>query len=251
MTISKRTNPEIRLVKVDKEDCDECTAYIDCICAEVRDPGAAKKIKPLSSQIGPYLEGDYLVRRGDKFKSYYLVKKGVIRSEIVSYSGRNKVKWFYFPGDLIGMEAMSEGVWPADLVITKTTLLCELSAEDLEMAAQTFPEIQSRLFKRFGQRILNHEYALASDFSEASITRVVEYLLQLYDRLTDTEWVTGSRLQLPMTKTILASYLGMSAETFSRILAQLEKDGLIVNLPQAVELGDRARIEASMRSAQR
>ena len=251
MKNSKRTKPEIRLVRADKENCDECAAYLDCICAEVKDSGAKNKIKPLTSQLGPYLEGDYLVRRGDKFKSYYLVKNGVIRSETVSYSGRNKVKWFYFPGDLIGMEAMAEGSWPADLVITRTTWLCELSVADLEMAAQTYPEIQTRLFKRFGQRILNHEYALASDFSEASIIRVIEYLLQLYDRLADTEWVNGHRLTLPMTKTILASYLGMSAETFSRILAQLEKDGLIVNLPQAIELGDRARIEASMESAQR
>ena len=89
------------------------------------------------------------------------------------------------------------------------------------------------------------------DFSEASITRVSEYLLQLFDRLKETEYVNGACLRFPMTKTILASYLGMSAETFSRILAQLEKDELIVNLPQAVELGDRSRIEASMESAQR
>ena len=112
--------PDIHLVKAEQESCDDCMAYLECLCAD---------IKPLSSQIGPYLEGDYLVRRGDRFKSYFLLKNGVIRSETVSYTERNKVKWFYFPGDLIGMEAMSTGVWPADLVITQTIFLCEISVK--------------------------------------------------------------------------------------------------------------------------
>lgn len=196
--------------------------------------------------MGPFLEGDYLVRRGDRLKSFYLVKNGIIRSETVSYNGRSKVKWFYFPGDLIGMEAMSSDIWPTDLIVTRASMLCEISVSDMEATAQKYPEIQNRLFKRFSDRILNQEHSLATDFSEASMTRVIEYLLYLYKRLEHTEFVEGPWLYFPMTKTILASYLGMSAETLSRILTRLEKDNLIVNQPQALKLNDFDKIRKSL-----
>ncbi len=209
MRKSSNFTPDIHLVKPAEQSCQQCDAFLDCICADI-DPVAAEQIKPLSTQAGPFLTGDYLVHRGDAFRSYYLVQCGVLRAESMNFAGRSKVKWFYFPGDLIGMEAMSEETWPADIVANSTALLCEISAADLRQAAQHYPEIQQTLFKRFGDRILHKEYALASDYSEAATVRVLEYLLKLHDRLSGTEFVADSRINLPMTKVALASYLGMT-----------------------------------------
>ncbi len=240
---------DIRLVESSTKDCQQCSAYIECICTDIN-PEVTEQIKPLSSQVGPLLEGDFLARRGEPFKTYYLVQSGVIRSETVTHTGRHKVKWFYFPGDLIGMEAMSAGTWPADLVVGRTTLLCSMSVADMNQTALQFPQFQQQLFKCFGERILNQEYALAADFSESSKARVLEYLVHLFERLRNTEFVVGSRIDLPMTKTSLASYLGMTAETLSRILAQLGKEGLITNHTHSITLGDRALLKASIESSQ-
>lgn len=242
--------PDIHLVKSHEKNCFQCDAYVKCLCTGL-DPEVTAKLKPLSVQAGPFLENDVLVRRGDRFNAFYIVQSGVLRSETVSISGRRKVKWFYFPGDLVGMEAMSVGRWPADLAVVKTTRVCKISARALTGIAQHYPQVQQQLFSLFGERILNQEYSLATDFSEAAKARVLEYVLKLYERLLDTEYVSGSIIDLPMTKTELASYLGMTPETLSRILNKLEAEDLIVNQPQSIDLRDRARLQVSLEYAQR
>lgn len=240
----------IHLVKPHDKSCDQCDAFHQCICANI-DPQVADKIKPLSVQRGPFLAGDFLVRQNEKFRSFYLIQSGVLRSETASYNGRRKVKWFYFPGDLIGMEAVSGNKWPADIAVIKKTCVCEISASEFTQAAQRYPQIQNQLFRRFGERILNQEYSLATDFSEAATARVLEYLLLLHDRLQSTEFVSGSQIVLPMTKTELASYLGMSPETLSRILKKLEAAGLINNQLQSIDLRNRSRLAESLEYTQR
>lgn len=247
---AKPATPDIHLVKSQEKDGSQCDGYMKCLCAGV-DPEAAARFKPLVTQAGPFLENDLLVRRGDKFNAFYIVQSGVLRSETVSISGRRKVKWFYFPGDLIGMEAMSSGQWPADLAVVKTTSACKVSVRVLAEAAQHCPPIQQQMFSLFGERILDHEYSLATDFSEAAKARVLDYVLKLYERLQGTEFVSGSIINLPMTKTELASYLGMTPETLSRILNRLEAEDLIVNQPQSIDLRDRARLQVSLEYAQR
>ena len=243
-------SPDIHLVKSRDKSCHQCEAYMDCLCATVGAEASAR-LKPLSVQDGPFLENDLLVRRGDKFGVFYIVQSGVLRCETVSISGRRKVKWFYFPGDLVGMEAMSSGQWPADLAVVKTTMVCKIPSAELSKAAQQFPQIQQQLFSLFGQRILNQEYSLATDYSEAAKARVLEYVLRLYERLQGSEFVSGSVIELPMTKTELSSYLGMTPETLSRILNRLEAENLIGNQQQSIDLRDRARLLASLEFAQR
>jgi len=205
----------------------------------------------MSVQRGPLLAGDFLVRQNDRFEAFYLIQSGVLRSETASYKGRRRVKWFYFPGDLIGMEAISSKQWPADISVIHKTCICEIPADKFTRAAQHYPQIQQQLFSRFGERILNQEYSLSTDFSEAATARLLEYLLQLHKRLQGTGFVSGSQLALPMTKSELASYLGMSAETLSRVLNKLEVKGLIDNQLQSIDLLDRTRLAETLEHAQR
>jgi CRP/FNR family nitrogen fixation transcriptional regulator len=55
----------------------------------------------------------------------------------------------------------------------------------------------------------------------------------------------AAAFELPMSRTDIADYLGLTIETVSRSFTQLERDGLI-DLPRArrVEFRDRAGLEA-------
>jgi CRP/FNR family nitrogen fixation transcriptional regulator len=68
--------------------------------------------------------------------------------------------------------------------------------------------------------------------------RVAAFLLKMAERAGST------RLTLPMSRTDIADYLGLTIESVSRSFTQLEREGAIA-LPSArhVELRDRAQLE--------
>ena len=70
--------------------------------------------------------------------------------------------------------------------------------------------------------------------------RVATFLLEMFDRRDRTRG-----LELPMPRTDIADYLGLTIETVCRILSQFKRDGVIViPSPHRIELLDRDALEA-------
>lgn len=66
--------------------------------------------------------------------------------------------------------------------------------------------------------------------------RIASYLLALT--------ASAGRVRLPVTKTLIASHLGVTKETFSRLLREFADHGLIVVDNRDIELHDRVRLAA-------
>jgi CRP/FNR family nitrogen fixation transcriptional regulator len=70
--------------------------------------------------------------------------------------------------------------------------------------------------------------------------RVASFLLEISDRRN-----AGRAVELPMSCTDIADYLGLTIETVCRVLSGFKRDGVIA-IPTAhrIELSDRAALEA-------
>ena len=69
--------------------------------------------------------------------------------------------------------------------------------------------------------------------------RIATFLLDMAARLS-----RGGDMELPMTRQDIADYLGLTIETVSRTLAQLERDGLIaIPASRRIVLRDRAALD--------
>ena len=66
--------------------------------------------------------------------------------------------------------------------------------------------------------------------------RIASYLLALT--------ASAGHVRLPVTKTLIASHLGVTKETFSRLLREFADHGLIVVDNRDIALNDRARLAA-------
>jgi len=70
--------------------------------------------------------------------------------------------------------------------------------------------------------------------------RVASFLLEVFERRD-----AGRAIDLPMSRTDIADYLGLTIETVCRVLSAFKRDGVIV-IPNAhrIELRDRSALEA-------
>jgi CRP-like cAMP-binding protein len=149
----------------------------------------------------------------------YKVVSGTVRTSKFLDDGRRQVGQFYSPGDIFGMEAgaehsfSAEAITEAKVLVIKRSAVEALAARDNEVARQLWTMTQREL-----ERMQGHVLLLIKTAQE----RVAGFLLEMADRIKST-----SEVELPMSRQDIADYLGLTIETVSRTLTNLEKNAAI------------------------
>jgi CRP-like cAMP-binding protein len=114
-------------------------------------------------------------------------------------------------GDEHGTSA--EAVADSKVLVIKRSALIALASRDNEVARQLWSMAANEL-----QRAQNHIMLLIKTAQE----RVAGFLLEMAARKAG-----ASEVELPMSRQDIADYLGLTIETVSRTLTQLENSGVI------------------------
>ena len=174
---------------------------------------------------------------GENEPAEYLYKliSGTVRTYKVLNDGRRQIGAFYLPGDIFGLEIGEDHTFSAEaivdckvLVIKRSTLVA-LAARDNEVARQLWTMTASEL-----QRAQDHIMLLIKTAQE----RVAGFLLEMAKRSA-----AASEVELPMSRQDIADYLGLTIETVSRTLTQLENSAAIaVPTSRRIVLRNRAAL---------
>jgi CRP/FNR family nitrogen fixation transcriptional regulator len=154
----------------------------------------------------------------------YKVVSGTVRTYKVLNDGRRQIGAFYFPGDIFGLETGDEHVFSAEAItdskvlVIKRSAVVSLAARDNEVARQLWS-----LTSRELRRVQDHILLLIKTAEE----RVVSFLLEMAARRPE-----ANAVELPMSRQDIADYLGLTIETVSRTLSQLE-DTAAIELPSS------------------
>lgn len=155
--------------------------------------------------------------QGDRVQRLYRLVEGVVRTSRVNGEGRRQIGDFYYPGEVFGLEIGEEH---------------QFSAEALtDCRVEPLPLIQlARAGDAEGERALAHvarqELRRASDHvlllgRKTAREKVALFLKQQADR------ASGADIDLPMGRQDIADYLGLTIETVSRMLTQLQGEKII------------------------
>lgn len=165
----------------------------------------------------------------------YKVVTGTVRTYKVLADGRRQIGAFYVAGDVFGLESgethvfSAEAVTDSKVLVVKRSALVALAERDTAVARQLWSITAREL-----QRAQDHFLALIKTAEE----RVVGFLLDMAAR------VSGSnQFELPMSRQDIADFLGLTIETVSRTMSQLESTAAI-ELPSSrrVVLRNRATL---------
>jgi len=173
---------------------------------------------------------------GEAAEYVYQVISGSVRTHRLLRDGRRQIDEFHFAGDYFGIEAGDTHRVTAEAMVDTTVrmvrrgALSDLAAQRSDVAKALF-----RLTVAGLQRSQDHVLMLGR---KSARERVVGLLIDLAERVGARE-----ELDVPMSRQDMADYLGLTIETVSRTLTQLQADGVIA-LPTTrhIMLRDRATL---------
>ncbi|OGT92591.1 MAG: hypothetical protein A2286_12060 [Gammaproteobacteria bacterium RIFOXYA12_FULL_61_12] len=179
---------------------------------------------------GTYEPGERIFKIEDDFLSLFVVQSGIVKIETVSQEGDNLVEGFYFQGNLIGLEAVGDRKYRYDAVALERTRLCEIPFAQLESLCSFIPRLQHRLLMLMGERIRQTNDVLLQGRHVCTEKKLLRFFQMLREK------GQAERVHLPMSKTDIASYLGVRPESLSRALYKLKRNGHIQICPTTKEI---------------
>jgi CRP/FNR family transcriptional regulator, nitrogen fixation regulation protein len=157
---------------------------------------------------------------GEPAEYLYKVVSGAVRTSKLSVEGRRQIGAFLLPGDVFGMEVDKAHRFSAEAVSDSVVLVVKRRAVETLAMRDTLAARELRtLAMRDLDRVREHMLVLGR---KNAVERLATFLLDMAGRAS-----TKEQVQLPMSRQDIADYLGLTIETVSRTLTQLENSATI------------------------
>jgi len=160
----------------------------------------------------------------------YRVEVGHICIYRMMSDGRRQVVDFAYPGDIIGLGAIGDHADGAQAM--ELTIVRAMPIATLRELAQSDPRLSAKLYEALSRELLAARELLFTVSQRTAAERLATFLLTL-SRRAGRRGANPFEFVLPMTRTDIADFLGLTIETVSRTLTKLRQDG-VIDLEQCI-----------------
>jgi CRP-like cAMP-binding protein len=193
------------------------------------------------SRIGvrrSFRKGERIFSEGDAGTGFYAVLSGRVKISKVSTEGKEQILHLFGPGESFGEVSVFTGQgFPADAAAALPTTVLFFPRAAFSGLIRQDPALALNMLAQLSQR-LRQFAGLIEDLSLKEVPgRLAKYLLYLSGRNRD------GAVELDLPKGQLAALLGTIPETLSRILAKMNRRGLIRSRGAQIAILDRRALE--------
>ncbi|WP_020186442.1 helix-turn-helix domain-containing protein [Methylopila sp. 73B] len=190
-----------------------------------------------AAPVRAFAKDEEIFAEGEPATRFYKVVTGAVRTYKLLSDGRRQIDAFHLPGEIFGVEAgeehrfTAEALGEATVVAYRAYGLDALAAGDSDLARQVVSAMLNAL-----ERAQDHMLLLGR---KCALEKVATFLLGLSRRLPHP-----GAVDLPMARIDIADHLGLTIETVSRTLTELERRG-VIELPahrRSIVLRDKAAL---------
>jgi CRP/FNR family nitrogen fixation transcriptional regulator len=187
--------------------------------------GADQALKRTLSalQRGPFrfCRNNVIGAEGEVTDYIFFVIKGVIRSCKTFENGARSIVAFYMPGDVFGWSDLTyslsiETATDTELLFVKRSAFLSIASQEVRVANFLLTATSNKL-----RRAQEHGLLM----SRSAKCRVAKFLIDLWTRLGKAKY-----LDVPMSHQDIADHLGLTIETVSRVITDLERSGMITRV---------------------
>lgn len=196
--------------------------------------------------IGKSLEkGEYLFHEGSPAHGFYVVQRGAVNVHRVTATGKEQIIHVFRTGDSFAEVALAAPTgYPADARAQEDTQVLLVQKDGILALLKRQPELALRMLGSMS----SHLRVLVGQLEDLTVkdveTRLANWLVK---RCPDPHSETPAKIELTMTKRVLAAELGTVSETFSRTLAKFREQKLIAVKGKTITVLSPARLSAVLR----
>jgi CRP/FNR family transcriptional regulator, nitrogen fixation regulation protein len=192
-----------------------------------------------------FRKGEIVYAQGDPASDWYEVITGTVRTCYLYANGHRQLTGFYYPGDVFGIEAGTHEA-SAEAVTSATLRRIDRNGrqdQSLARFAGTMPATNAlppSPNSALESALKNAQDCIFLLGHRTAAERMAAFLLATSRRIG-----RDKPFQLPMSRSDIADYLGLTIHTVSRTLSDFVRRGLItLNGPQIMSIDNRAGLRA-------
>jgi len=187
--------------------------------------GAEKTLKRALSALprvpGRFYRDNVIACEGDAADHIFFVVRGVVRTCQNFRHGARNVIGFYLPGDFFGWAGLKhslsiEAVTDTEVPFVKRSALLSIASRESRFASFLLAATTDELGRAQDHILL---------MSKSAKCRLATFLTDLWVRLGKAEY-----LDVPMSYQDMADHLGLTIETVSRTISDLERSGMVTRV---------------------
>lgn len=208
-----------------KVSCSNCCMRNMCIAAGTEE-SALPEIDKMVVHWHPMARGKHLFREGDEFKQAFIVRSGAVKTYQTLENGEEQITGFMLPGDVFGLEGLAAQQHSSGAIALETTSVCAVPLQNLFRINVEARVAERQILTLLSESMLRkdaHSMMLAMNKAHE---RIAAFLVDVSDRL-HRRGLSAREFTLPMSRSDISRYLGMSQETVSRAFAKLIGEKLI------------------------
>ena len=208
--------------------CESCAVRNTSICGalsfeELTELNAISRRKTLRA-------GETYSMEGDRINEFANIERGVVKLVRGAEDGRSQIVGLLFESDFLGdFGKQDEALEQPNSIEAVTDLnLCVFPKERFEALLERFPTLEHRLLRRAFDELKVAQNWMVLLGRKTAEERVASFLLHVTEKMQNRGCHRTESFDLPINRSDIADYIGLTIETVSRQITKLRKDGVIV-----------------------
>ena len=174
-----------------------------------------------------YSRGTIIFSEGQKTDGIYIITEGLIKVYKMSVDGREKTLAILNPGDILGeMALFDHNLRSATAEALEATKVNVIPRQDFERLLEEMPVLATKLIRVLAERLRQADEEIKNLLFLNARSRVILNLVQLAETHMQGK-KPGTPMPFRLTHAEMANLVGVSRETVTRVISELQDEGLI------------------------
>jgi CRP/FNR family transcriptional regulator len=216
---------DIRCANDQKISCNSCQLNSICLPISLH-VDEINHLDEIVQRSKPLQKGSYLYRTNETFRSIFAVRSGSVKAISVSDNGDEQVTGFYLPGEVVGLDGIANNIYTNSVIALETASVCEIPFHRMTELSARLPSLQHHFFRLMSQEITQDQRIITLLSKSNADQRIAAFLLSISARNRRRK-LSATAFCLPMSRTDIGNFLGLTIETVSRVFSRLQKQGVL------------------------
>lgn len=174
-----------------------------------------------------YNRGELIVREGDPVDSLTIINTGTAKGYRYNMDGKEQILHLYGVGDFFGEKSLlrvKKGNFSIEAL--EGVHVCSIHKDDFQALVMKYPHIGLKVMEALAFRLERLEQSIEALGTGTAQDRVINALIE-FEKKFSHSGKDGRVITLPVSREGVANYIGLTRESVSKTLNQLQDDGII------------------------